>query len=90
MTSMRHTHACPMCQGEEIVHVPVVRDSGFNRLLVHQSLGFIREEGFGEYESYFCRSCGYAELYVKEPKKIPLDRVMGARVLRRNKRHPYR
>ncbi len=90
MSSMRKTLVCPECDNDEIVYVPVVRDSGWNRLLVDHRLGFIREEEYGEFEAYFCRACGFAELYVKAPKTIHLERVVGAKVLRPKRSNPYR
>ena len=90
MSTMRSTLVCPGCANEEIVHVPVVRDSGWNRLLVGHRIGFIAEEEYGEFEAYFCRACGFAELYVKGPRTIALERVAGAKVLRAKRSDPYR
>ena len=90
MSTMKRSLVCPACDNDEIVYVPVVRDSGWNRLLVDHYIGFVAEEEYGEFEAYFCRACGFAELYVKGPRTIRLDRVLGAKVLRPKKSHPYR
>lgn len=88
--TMRDSLHCPKCKHGEIIHVPSVRDSGYNRLLVDQRLGFMHSEEFGEFEVYICRGCGFAEMYVKGAANLPIDRIAGARLLVAPARPPYR
>ena len=88
--SMKTTHRCPQCEHDEVVHVPVVRDSGYNRLMVDHRMGFLGDEEYGEFEAYFCRSCGFSELYVKGARTIRLEKVDGATLLRAERKQAYR
>ncbi len=89
---MRTTLRCPKCQGRKIIHVPVVRDNGYNRLMIEYRMGFFGDQEYGEFESYICRACGYAEMYVKGAPAINVDQIDGATLLDGEKDvgHPYR
>lgn len=89
---MRKTLRCPKCENRKIIHVPVVRDNGYNRLMIEYRMGFFGDQEYGEFESYICRSCGYAELYVKGAKAIRVEDIDGATLLDGDQedQHPYR
>ncbi len=89
---MRSKLRCPKCECKQIMHVPVVRDNGFNRLMVECRTSFFGDQEYGEYEAYICRACGYAELYVKGVQGIRIEQVDGATLIDGEKEHstPYR
>ena len=66
---MRKSLRCPKCQGRKIIHVPVVRDKGYNRLMIEYRMGFFGDREDGEFESYICRACGFTELYTVDADK---------------------
>ena len=88
---MRKSHRCPKCEHTAVIHVPVVRDSGYNRLMIVARFGFFGDEEYGEFEAYICRECGYSELYVKGAKTVQLDKVAGATLIEgAGGKSPYR
>lgn len=81
---MKQTLRCPKCGHSQILHVTEVADQMqraanpyVRALLAHIGGGLAA----GELEAAVCVACGYAELYVKDPRAIPIDgryvRVLG-------------
>lgn len=70
--SMREDQTCPRCEHEEVVHAESILDrahEGRAQLSVIQpSIWSSQTEG--EFEVYVCRSCGFVEWYVKQPKGL--------------------
>ena len=67
---MRRSHRCPKCDHHEVLYVPEVRDSNYDRLAMAGRISLWTSEEHGGFEAYMCRACGYAELYVREPQKL--------------------
>ena len=57
-------------------------------LCVHVDL----EKGvrYGQIEAYICEACGFTEMYTVDPKKIPVSKIPGARVLEGTPTGTYR
>jgi len=86
---MRKTIFCPKCGANEILFLPRLTDSNFDELAVFTEGAFMKRL-FGRIEAHICRGCGYTELYTSDPEKIPVDRIVGARVLRGSDKNAYR
>ena len=50
-------------------------DGGQRRALALHVVEFDWKENaeYGHIEAYVCRTCGFMELYVREPKSVPID-----------------
>lgn len=86
---MKRTHRCPKCAHNRILYIAQVADLDDRKSSSHASpmkLARIEKElgsvfggqtssidVAGEIEAGMCRSCGYVELYVKDPASIPVD-----------------
>lgn len=90
---MRESLECPKCHHDEIVYLPELSDQADFPMSLHAVVRhhpFRAPTRWGKIEAYICKKCGFTELYTREPDKIPLDAVAGARVLSRKDRAPYR
>lgn len=90
---MRASHRCPKCHHHEVLYVPEVHDSNFDRMALAGRYGlYSRWNGDeqGGFEAYMCRQCGYTEFYVRNPRALDPDRISGAKVLTSAPRTPYR
>jgi rubrerythrin len=89
---VRAATTCPKCQHSEIVFLPRVTDFQESVLAAYVSNEDWPRRGKptvrGALHAYICRQCGYTELYADEPEQIPIDRIPGAKLLKR--RAPYR
>ncbi len=69
---MRTDHACPMCDRGEVAYVETVLDQnsgGRGELALIQPRAWSSKVA-GQFEVYFCPSCGFAEWYVKSPQGV--------------------
>lgn len=90
---MRRTHRCPKCDHGEVLYIPELRDSNYDRMAVAGRYGLYSKWSPGEqggFEAYMCRACGYTELYVREPAKLDESLIKGAKILSAGPRSPYR
>ena len=83
---MRATHICPKCENREILFLPQIADRDdyddirpLSAHVVHY--GWKDDVEIGKLEAYVCRGCGYTELYTKEARQIPWEKVPGAKIL---------
>lgn len=75
---MRYSKICPKCNSRRIGHLEHVVDwdrGAVERRLAQGRVG--RMTAYGRVEAYICVDCGYFEEYVKEPGKVPWNRVDG-------------
>lgn len=75
-TSLRESLRCPGCGGTTILHAPQVldrADGGARAAMALTQPSMWRSATVGELEVYFCKRCGLAEWYVKDPTKIRAD-----------------
>lgn len=86
---MRTNHRCPKCDHDEVVYAPELRDSDSDEMRIATS-GVWSPEAIGTFEVYFCRACGYAELYVKNPSSVDPEKIHGAKVLKASPPKAYR
>ena len=66
---------CPKCSSDSILRRKAIRDysaGGFdgNLALAGGATALHGGAGRGEFEVYCCRSCGYSELYVRNPEDL--------------------
>ena len=90
---MRRTHRCPKCDHGEVLYIPELRDSNYDRMAVAGRYSVYSKWSPAEQggiEAYMCRACGYTELYVREPDKLDASLIKGAKVLSAGPRSPYR
>jgi predicted nucleic-acid-binding Zn-ribbon protein len=84
---MKDSHECPKCGHGEILFVPQIADRDDRDLVRPLSLHVQhydwKDVEMGKLEAYVCRKCGYTELYTVQAEGMPLDKVPGARVLRK-------
>jgi hypothetical protein len=78
---------CPKCGHDEILHVPQIADRDDDMrvrpLVVHvEHFDWKDDNEMGKLEAYVCRECGYTELYTHGVKRLPLDKIPGAKILR--------
>ncbi len=93
IATMRTSHRCPKCDHGEVLYVPEVHDSNYDRMALAgrytvYSKWTSKEQG--GMEAYMCRECGYTEFYVREPHGVDATRIKGARILTAVPRSPYR
>jgi predicted nucleic-acid-binding Zn-ribbon protein len=91
--AMRNTHRCPKCDHGEVLYVPEVRDSNYDRMALAGRYSLYSKWSASEQgglEAYMCRECGYTEFYVREPASLDVTRLKGARILSATPRTPYR
>ena len=87
---MRTTNRCPKCEVTEILHIPGTQDDPGSP--PPGAIIALTEEGFWinlAHDTFICAGCGYCELYVADPRAIPVKRLKGARV-RKGQRAAYR
>src|SRR4051812_27810865 len=81
---MRERHVCPKCQHNHILLIDQVPDTGewaseirplsIATVLLGQGwLGGDKIGTAGALTAAVCKRCGYAELYAKQPERIPID-----------------
>ena len=84
---MRETHECPKCKHGEIVFLPQLADRDdddlVRPLVVHVVHLDYKDLEMGTLQAYVCRACGYTELYTKDAKGLPIDKIPGAKLLRK-------
>jgi predicted nucleic-acid-binding Zn-ribbon protein len=94
---MREQHQCPKCTAKRILRVAQIEDKapGEGAVLAVRSRIRDGEDGLGEwvnigvFEAIVCARCGFTELYIRSPEKIPVDgRIVS--VLEASDRGPYR
>ena len=89
---MKATKQCPKCQSRRVGcfesqpdfdgRSEKARAIGLARETSTGMLGTRRREAYvGELEAYVCIDCGYYESYVKQPGKVPWERLLGFRIL---------
>jgi len=88
---------CPKCQSSHIGHLSGLPDTiSLETELTQRALGVIvgREGGqvvnqlVGQREAYVCTECGYLEIYVQDPHRVPFERLEGFSWAQQE--HPYR
>ncbi len=81
---MRKTGICPLCTLDHTLLVDRIADTGeweseirdMHLAVVHEGTGFFGDEKrarAGKLSAVVCRKCGFTELYVKDPERIPVD-----------------
>lgn len=86
---MKTTHRCPKCNHDHILYIATVADRyGENstsdasvpmkiahivKPITFLGIAATTTDRAGELEAGVCRSCGYTELYTKDPGAIPID-----------------
>ena len=73
---MKQTMRCPKCQHNRILYIAEIADQmqrAANPYVKAKLAHIGRGYAAGELEAGVCRSCGYTELYVKDPGSIPID-----------------
>jgi predicted Zn-ribbon and HTH transcriptional regulator len=81
---MKMNKQCPKCQSRKIGHLESLLDSEGERD-TKQKIGKVTENLYsfkvkttaGEIEAYVCTECGYYETYVKDPKSVPWNDMLG-------------
>ena len=92
---------CPLCQHNEIVEaVPYEFDETTipNQLaLAHEPRtgwlnknAFSPSDAYGMLRVYACRSCGFAQWFADDPKRVPIGEQYRTRILRGPDTTPYR
>ena len=84
---MRDIHECPKCKHGEIAFLPQLADRDdddvVRPLVVHVVHLDYKDLEMGTLQAYICRACGYTELYTKDAKSLPIDKIPGAKILRK-------
>ncbi|MBA3460001.1 MAG: hypothetical protein H0T46_08570 [Deltaproteobacteria bacterium] len=81
---MRKTGICPKCNHDHTLLVDRLADTGdydtvirdMHLAIVHKGEGWFGDEKLGragQLSAVVCRACGFTELYVKDPERIPAD-----------------
>ena len=81
---MRKTGICPKCSHDHTLLVDRIADTGewetdirdMHLAVVYQGKRFFGDEKLeraGKLSAVVCRACGFTELYVKDPERIPVD-----------------
>lgn len=84
---MKKTQQCPKCHSIQVGYLEDARAHSLG--VMDRNQGDEARVGWvGGFEAYLCLSCGFYELYVKEPSAVPFDQLIGFRRL--NAGHPYR
>jgi len=86
---MRTSHTCPKCKNPEVIFLPQIADRDDDDSVRPLSAHVVHfdwkdDVEVGRLQAYVCRSCGYTELYTKEARLLPLEKVPGARLLTPN------
>lgn len=84
---MRRTHTCPKCNHGEILFVPQIADRDdddtVRPLVVHVVHLDYKDVEMGSLQAYICRACGYTELHTENASQLPVEKIPGAKLLRR-------
>jgi predicted nucleic-acid-binding Zn-ribbon protein len=86
---MRQSHTCPKCKHQEVIFLPQIADRDDNDSVRPLSAHVVHfdwkdDVEVGRLQAYVCRGCGYTELYTKEARLLPWEKVPGARLLTPN------
>ena len=83
---MRATHACPKCKNQVVLFLPQIADRDdddnvrpLSAHVVHYA--WKDDVEVGKLQAYVCAECGYTELYTKEARQIPWEKIPGAKRL---------
>jgi predicted nucleic-acid-binding Zn-ribbon protein len=84
---MRTVHRCPKCNHGEILFIPQIADRDdadkIRPLVAHVvEYGWRDDAEFGQIQAYICRGCGFTELYTKDAKALPVEKIPGAKLLK--------
>jgi predicted nucleic-acid-binding Zn-ribbon protein len=87
---MKKTQTCPKCHSIQLGYLEDARAHSVGVMERNQLEGpdAARVGWVGGFEAYVCLSCGFYELYVKEPSAVPFEQLKGFRRL--NAGNPYR
>ncbi len=76
---------CPLCGHNEIIEGKPYEDrqsSGIKLASGHEGLPWSSlARPWGVMRSFTCRSCGYTQLFVQEPSKVPIDEECCTRLI---------
>ena len=75
---MRSTCKCPKCRHHNIFYLPLVK-AGSAPLMAYTTPSGVVDCSF---VAYICEKCGFAELYVTDPKKVVIANIPGGRLIR--------
>lgn len=81
---MRKSHVCPKCRHNKVLLIQDVADKGevatelrpMHIAIAYTGLTFFggeKREAAGKLSAAVCKSCGYTELYTRDPDQIPVD-----------------
>jgi predicted nucleic-acid-binding Zn-ribbon protein len=85
---MRTTHTCPKCQHPEVIFFKQIADRDDDdrvRPIVMHVVHFSWRDDIelGQVQAYVCRSCGYTELYTAGASEMKIDKIPGAKILKK-------
>ena len=83
---MRTTHTCPKCKNQEVLFLPQIADRDDDDSVRPLSAHVVHfdwkdDVEIGKLQAYVCCACGYTELYTKEARQIPWEKIPGAKRL---------
>ena len=94
---MKRTWVCPKCKGRRIGYFEwlpdVEQEKKHAKFTLRRNVGAEQGVGYilwGELEAYVCGDCGYLEEYVKDPNRVPWERLRNFRWLTPPDETPYR
>lgn len=81
---MKTSKQCPKCGSRRLGHLENLLDQEGERdtklkigKVTENLYNFKVKTTAGEIEAYVCAACGYYETYVKDPKSVPWDDMLG-------------
>ncbi len=93
---MKRDVTCPRCATHDVGLLDGLPDTVGNEIQVRQQfLGVVHGDAEvrleGKLEALVCTACGYIELYVQEPHRVPFEKLDGfSWVSRTGDEGPYR
>ncbi len=79
--SLKKDTACPQCEGQIVLHVDKFKRGKNDPLPVVIDDDWLAPLGFGYFEAYVCKHCGFTEFYAIDIEAIRESKHLGVRVI---------